>query len=62
MGLTGPPSLNTFLLERELWKQLGLKREDVANRPAREIEDYLLFIQLIHREEQAQQRRANNGH
>lgn len=53
MGTAGPPSLSTFLLEQQLWQRLGLRREDLAGRPAREVEDYLLFIQLISREEQA---------
>lgn len=64
MGTPGPPSLGTFLLERELWKQLGLRREDLVERPRREVEDYLLFIELICREErkaQAQNRRASRG-
>lgn len=52
--------MSTFLLERELWKQLGLKREDLVDRPQREVEDYLLYIELICREEQAQNRRANS--
>jgi len=58
MGTAGPPSLSTFLLEQQLWQRLGLRREDLASRPAREAEDYFLFIQLIVREEQAQNRRS----
>lgn len=50
--------MSTFLLEQQLWQRLGLRREDLLSRPAREVEDYVLFIQLIVREEQAQQRRA----
>jgi hypothetical protein len=48
-------------MERELWKHLGLTREAILTRPAREIEDYLLYIQMIAREEQEQQRRQNRG-
>jgi hypothetical protein len=46
-------------MEQELWKRLGLRREDLADRPHREVADYLLFIQLINREEQAAQNRKN---
>lgn len=48
-------------MERELWQQLGLRREDLANRPAREVEEYILFIQLIEREKQARQQRSQRG-
>jgi hypothetical protein len=61
MGTEGPPSLSTFWAEQQLWQRLGLRREDLERRPAREVEDYLLYIQLIAREEQAQQRRQSNG-
>jgi hypothetical protein len=44
-----------------MWQRLGLRRQDLETRPWREVEDYLLYIQLITREEQAQQRRANSG-
>lgn len=61
MGTPGPPSLNTFLIEREFWKNLGLTRDDLSKRSAQEIQDYLFFMQMIQREEQAQQRRNNRG-
>lgn len=61
MGTEGPPSLSTFWAEQQLWQRLGLRREDLERRPAREVEDYLLYIQLIAREEQAQQRRQSHG-
>jgi hypothetical protein len=61
MGTEGPPSLSTFWLEQQMWQRLGLRRQDLETRPWREVEDYLLYIQLITREEQAQQRRANSG-
>jgi hypothetical protein len=54
--------MGTFLVERELWKQLGLRREDLIDRPQREVEDYLLYIELICREERkAQKARAAHG-
>ena len=53
------PSLATFILEVEMFKRLGLRREDLLNRPAQEIKDYMFFIELIQREEQAQQQRQN---
>jgi hypothetical protein len=34
-----------------------LRREDLRERPDREVRDYLLYIQLINREEQAQNRK-----
>lgn len=61
MGTEGPESLSTFWAEQQLWQRLGLRRQDLETRPWREVEDYLLYIQLITREEQAQQRRANSG-
>ena len=60
-GSGGPPSLGTFWLEQQLWQRLGLRRDDLRNRPWREVEDYLLYIDLSAREERAQQRRANNA-
>lgn len=54
--------MSTFLMERELWKQLGLRRDDLLIRPQREVEDYLFFIELICREERkAQKARASHG-
>jgi hypothetical protein len=40
-------------MEREFWKELGLTREALRNRPWREVSDYALIIQLIRREENA---------
>ena len=59
MGAAGPAILQRFLLERELWQQLGLTREAIASRPHKELADYALIIQMIRREEQAQ---ANRRH
>lgn len=61
MGTAGPPSLASFSLEQQLWQRLGLHARDLEDRPWREVEDYLLFIQLIVREEQAQARRSAGG-
>lgn len=61
MGSEGPPSLSSFALETEFWKRLGLRREDIQKRPAREIEEYLLYMQIIIQEEQAAQRRQSSG-
>jgi hypothetical protein len=58
MGTSGPPVLQRFLLERELWQQLGLTREAIAARPHKELADYLLIIQMIQREEQARAKRT----
>jgi hypothetical protein len=61
MGTAAPSILGQFLMERELWSQLGLRREDLANRPAREVDEYILLIQLIEREKQARQQRSQRG-
>lgn len=61
MGTPGPPSLGSFVLEQQLWQRLGRHVEDFHDRPWREFEDYLLYIQLIVREEQAQARRSSGG-
>lgn len=54
------PSFSSFLLEMEMFKRLGLRREDLLNRPAQEIKDYCFFISMIQREEQARQNQANH--
>jgi hypothetical protein len=38
-----------------------MRLEDLNDLPWREAEDYLLYIQLISREEAAQQRRVSSG-
>ena len=58
MGTAAPPALHQFLRERELWKQLGLTRADIAGRPHREIAETELFISLIQREEAIRARAA----
>lgn len=55
-----PPTLVTFWLRQQLWKRAGLKLEDLDSLPWREVEDYILYIQLICREEEAQQRKAKS--
>lgn len=55
------PSLSTFLMEMEMYKRLGLRREDLLNRPAQEIKDYSFFISMMQREESARQAQQNNG-
>lgn len=59
MGTPGPPSLGTFWLRQQFWKRLGLRLEDLDGLPWREVEDYILYIQLICREEEAKNRQAN---
>lgn len=61
MGSAGPPSLSTFLIRREFWQQLGMREADIMELPAQEVEDYILFIQLINREQQERNRRANGA-
>lgn len=38
-----------------------MREEEVLALPAQEVEDYILYFQLIHREEQERNRRANSG-
>lgn len=62
MGATaeGVPSLGTFLTEMEFFKRLGLRREELADRPAQEIKDYCFFIEMIQRKEAADQAKQNH--
>lgn len=59
MGTEGPPQLTAFLIQREFWKELGWTRDDLENRPQREVDEYALFISMIRREEAARQAQAN---
>jgi hypothetical protein len=61
MGTAGPASLSTFWIRQQFWQRLGMTRADIEALPARELEDYLVYIQLITRQENEQQRRANSG-
>ncbi len=62
-GTAGPPTLNKFALEQQLWERLGLHLDPrpLWDRPQQEVDDYLLYIQLICREEDAQRRRQSHG-
>ena len=62
MGATAEnlPSLNTFLMEMEFFKRLGLRREELAHRPAQEIKDYCFFISMIQRKEEADRRKQSS--
>lgn len=51
MGTAGPPSLSTFNLRRQLKEQIGMTLEEFRQLPWQEAEDYILFMQLIQREE-----------
>ena len=61
MGSSGPPSWSSFTLEVALWQRMGLHLADLECRPWREVEDYLLYLQLIDREDAAAQARAGAG-
>lgn len=58
-GGPAPESLHTFMMEQEFWQRIGENRVTLLKRPAREVEDYTLFIELILRQEQTQ---ANTPH
>lgn len=61
-GNGGPPVLSEFALEYEIHKRLGQTWDQFVERPWKQVEDYLLIIQMICREEEAQNRRRNRGH
>jgi hypothetical protein len=61
MRTPGPPSLSTFLLRQQFWQRLGMTRSDIEAMPARELEEYLVIIQLIVRQENEQNRRAGHA-
>lgn len=58
-GGPGPEVLSKYRLEKEFWTRLGLRREDLASRPSREVDDYTLIMSLEIREESA--RAAQTG-
>jgi len=60
-GKTSLESLGRFWLRQQVWKRLGLTLEQLLELPWPEVEDYLVFIQLTNREEEAANRRANSG-
>jgi len=47
MGTEPPQTLRQFHAERRLWELLGLRREDINNRPLQEVQDYMTIISLI---------------
>lgn len=52
----GHPILSQFSREKAYWEWLGLRREDLANRPWREVEEYTTVIELILRENAAREK------
>lgn len=60
-GSGGPPVLGRFSLEQQIYKRLGQTWDQFKQRPYQEVQDYLLIIQLICREEEAQNRRRSRG-
>lgn len=58
MGSEGPPSFSTFLLRRELHEQLGMSLEEFRELPWREAEEYIIYLQMIRREENERRRRG----
>jgi hypothetical protein len=54
------PSLASFVMEMEFQKRLGLTREDLLNRPAKEIEDYCFFISMLQRKEHSDQEKQKH--
>jgi hypothetical protein len=54
MEMPGPPILSQFSRDRMWWTEFGLRREELALRPWREIEEYELIYELIQRERKRQ--------
>jgi hypothetical protein len=52
--MAGPPILSQWSHERLWWTELGLRREDVALRPWREVQEYELIFEMVERERQRQ--------
>jgi hypothetical protein len=50
--------LQKFRLEQQLHSRLGITLADLLSRPVQEVMDYLLFIELICREEHYQNSQA----
>lgn len=61
MKTEGPPSFQAFLLERAFWTEMGLRREDLENRPYREVADYITYLNMVLRDRQAQQTQQAGG-
>lgn len=62
-GTEGPPSLSKFALEQQFWQRCGIRLDPrpLLDRPVQEVEDYLVYVQMICREEDAQRRRQSRG-
>lgn len=58
-GRPGPPSLSKFELERWLWRELGQSLSEFLARPWREVDRYLLFIEVENREKAIAREQAN---
>lgn len=58
MGTSGPPTFSTFLLRRELKDQIGMTLDEFRQLPWQEAEDYIVYMQMIRREEDGRRRRG----
>lgn len=58
MGTSGPPTFSTFLLRRELKDQIGMTLDEFRQLPWIEAEDYIVYMQMIRREENERRRRG----
>lgn len=56
-----PLSFAKYVLEKELWARLGLHYDEFMDRPAREVEQYLVYLQLINREEERLRAEQSGG-
>lgn len=57
-GSPGPASLQKFRLEQQLHDRLGITLNDLLDRSVQEVHDYIMFIELICREENYQASQA----
>jgi len=58
---SGPPILSQFARERLWWTELGLRREELALRPWREIQEYELIFTLVAREQKRKENAAGRA-
>lgn len=57
MGSAPPPELEQFVIDREMFRELGWTDGiPSGERPWRQVDDYMLFISMYRREEQARAR------
>ena len=59
MGTQGPPVLQKFLMEQQMWTRLGQAGTPLSERPHLEVRDYQLIISMLQRDENARASRSS---